>query len=120
MPGIMASRIRERSLDLGWSIGAYVRELIRVDLDGSRPSHDALIVRSKQMTENMRPMRDFNPSKSAEVYDELNDVWFEWKPEWAKSWREFATPNEPDGSTMLWDGDIIAGWRPLRKGKARS
>ena len=61
-------------------------------------------------------MKDFDPKKSGqEVFDELNDLWYEWNPDWANSWRQSATPNEPDGSTMLWDGDIIAGWRPLRR-----
>jgi hypothetical protein len=69
----------------------------------------------KPMPKDMRPLRECDLSKPAEVYDELNDRWFEWKPEWAKSWRERSTPNEPDGSTMLWDGEIIVGWRPLPK-----
>ena len=59
-------------------------------------------------------MRDFDPSKRATVYDELNDEWFEWKPaDCAQLYRECANLHDEKRHVIEWDGVLLAGWRPL-------
>ena len=63
------------------------------------------------MRMKLRPMSEFDPTRPAFVHDELNDRTFEWKPEWAASYREHAI--EDRGGKIGWDGLILDGWRPL-------
>ena len=59
----------------------------------------------------LHPMSTFNPAKPAELYDELNDEFFDWKPEWAKSWRGCSNLHDPKRGIIEWDGILIPGWR---------
>jgi hypothetical protein len=38
--------------------------------------------------EHLRPMNAFDPTRPALVYDEMNDQFLKWRPEWAESYRE--------------------------------
>jgi hypothetical protein len=61
-----------------------------------------------------RSMSDFNPSIPCEVYDELNEQRFEWKPrKWAASYRRHSSLHDPKRSVIEWDGLLLAGWRPI-------
>jgi hypothetical protein len=60
----------------------------------------------------MKPMRDFDPDRPAQVHDRLNHSTFFWQTGWADNWRENAVPNKIDG-TVSWDGLILDGWDPL-------
>jgi hypothetical protein len=57
----------------------------------------------------------FDPTKPAELRDELNDKIFEWKPEWKADWEKYATYGK-DG-IVEWDGLLIDEWRELKKEK---
>jgi hypothetical protein len=61
------------------------------------------------MSEDLRPMSEFDPSKPAMVHDRLNDETFEWVPErymahWEPVW-------EAEPGVIGWDG--LDGWRPM-------
>ena len=60
------------------------------------------------MTNNLRPMSDFDPAKPAMVHDVLNDDTFAWKPEWAAHYRQYARENGP--GVIGWDGRLLVGW----------
>ena len=60
-------------------------------------------------------MNRFDPTKPAELRDELNDKIFEWKPEWKADWEKYATYGK-DG-IVEWDGLLIHEWRELKKEK---
>jgi hypothetical protein len=59
-------------------------------------------------------MWSFDPSKPAELHDELNDKIFEWNPEWKAHWEKYAD-HFGDG-IIGWDGLLIDRWRELRPG----
>jgi hypothetical protein len=56
----------------------------------------------------LRPMREFDPSKSAVLHDTLNDRMIPWTGEDEAHYREHAIRNK-DG-TVGWDGLILDGW----------
>ena len=56
-------------------------------------------------------MADFDPDKPSLVYDQMNDDLFEWQPEWADSYRQYAT-DIGDG-IMNWDGLVLVAWYHL-------
>ena len=62
----------------------------------------------------LRPMSEFDPSKSALVHDQLNDDTFEWLPEkYREHYERYA--HEPRLGVIEWDRLLLAGWRPLPK-----
>jgi hypothetical protein len=40
----------------------------------------------------LQPMAEFDPSKPARVYDNLNEAFFDWRPEDAEHYRQTAPP----------------------------
>jgi hypothetical protein len=58
----------------------------------------------------LRPMNEFDPTKRAIVHDEMNDKSFEWQPEWAGHYREYATQHTE--GVIGWDGLLLDGWTP--------
>lgn len=62
---------------------------------------------------DFKVMSGFDPSKPAELHDELNDRIFEWKPEWKPDWDKYATYGK-DG-IVEWDGLLIDGWREMKE-----
>jgi hypothetical protein len=62
--------------------------------------------------EDLRPMSEFDPSRPALVYDQLNDETFEWLP--ARHGVDHERYAERWGNGIIaWDGLLLAGWRPL-------
>jgi hypothetical protein len=61
----------------------------------------------------MRPMSEFDPTQPAMVHDGLNDKTFEWKPEWAQNYREYAVEDK-DG-VIGWDGLLLDGWEEMTR-----
>ena len=65
--------------------------------------------------EDLRPMSEFDPSRQALVYDQLNDETFEWLPaRHGVDYMRYAPKTLKDG-IVAWDGLLLAGWRPLPK-----
>jgi hypothetical protein len=60
------------------------------------------------MSENLRPMSEFNPAKPSRVHDALNNQTLAWKAEWAAHYRQYAI-QQSDGR-VGWDGLILDGW----------
>ena len=56
----------------------------------------------------MNPMRTFNPDVPCQVHDGLNDETFDWKPEWAAHYREYAFDHTE--GVVNWDGLLLDGW----------
>ena len=56
----------------------------------------------------MNPMSTFNPDVACRVHDKLNDTFFDWKPEWAAKYREYA--HEHDEGVINWEGLLLDGW----------
>src|SRR5215207_8651214 len=55
-------------------------------------------------------MRSFDPSKAAEVYDELNGEWFEWRPyKYERLYRECSNVHDEQRQVIEWDGLLLAG-----------
>jgi hypothetical protein len=68
--------------------------------------------RTTPMTNDWRPMSEFDPSKPALVHDQLNDHTFEWQPErWAGEYRQYAEEWRP--GVVNWDSLLLDGWQPL-------
>ena len=77
---------------------------------------------------DLRPLSSFYPSKPAMLYDELNDVLFEWTPDritadynadgviknitWEQAWERCSTMHDAQRGVIEWDGLLIAGWSP--------
>jgi hypothetical protein len=62
--------------------------------------------------EDLRPMSEFDPSRRALVYDELNDETFEWLPEkYRDHYERYASPVRP--GVVEWDSLLLDGWRSL-------
>jgi hypothetical protein len=66
---------------------------------------------SEPVSQDLRPMCEFDPSKPAMVHDGLNDETFEWVPErhmvhWEPVW-------EAEPGVIGWDGLLLDGWRPI-------
>ena len=57
----------------------------------------------------MNPMDTFNPDVACRVHDGLNDRVFEWRPEWAASYRKHAEDFDTAG-VVSWDGLLLDGW----------
>jgi len=59
-------------------------------------------------------MSEFDPSRPALVYDQLNDETFAWLPDrHGIDYRRYAKPHSDE--VVAWDGLLLAGWRPLTK-----
>lgn len=59
-------------------------------------------------------MSEFDPTKPALVYDELNREFFPWEPKWAEPFRKDALLDfDPGNGVVEWDGMLLAGWRPI-------
>jgi len=70
--------------------------------------------------EDLRPMSEFDPSRQALVYDQLNDETFEWAPaRHGVDYMRYAPKTLKDG-IVAWDGLLLAGWRPLPKATSGS
>jgi hypothetical protein len=64
------------------------------------------------VSEDLRPMSEFDPSKPAMVHDRLNDETFEWVPEKHQAdYERYASEFGP--GVIDWDGLLLDGWRPL-------
>ena len=64
--------------------------------------------------EDLRPMSEFDPSRQALVYDQLNDETFERLPaRHGIDYQRYASAH--DDGIVAWDGLLLAGWRPLPK-----
>jgi hypothetical protein len=63
------------------------------------------------VSEGLRPMSEFDPSKRALVHDRLNDEIFEWVPERHIPYWELVKEAEP--GVIAWDGLLLDGWRPI-------
>ena len=55
------------------------------------------------------PMSTFDPSVPCKVHELVNNCFFDWKPEWAAHYREYAEPYDTAG-TIAWDGLLLNGW----------
>jgi hypothetical protein len=62
----------------------------------------------------LRPMSEFDPDKPARIYDNLNEMFFEWDPKWADHYRQTAGPYKGKSYEELtdYDGLELLGWRP--------
>jgi hypothetical protein len=56
----------------------------------------------------MNPMQTFDPDVACQVHDGLNDKALDWQPEWADSYRQYAS--EHDTGVIGWDGLLVDGW----------
>ena len=64
------------------------------------------------MAVSWRPMREFDPTKSALMRDKRHGTTFEWHPKlWAEEFRHRSSERGPD--LILWEGLLLDGWRPL-------
>ena len=54
-------------------------------------------------------MSTFDPSVPCKVHELVNNCFFDWKPEWAAHYREYAEPYDTAG-TIAWDGLLLNGW----------
>jgi hypothetical protein len=64
------------------------------------------------MTDELRSTRSFDPSTPSEVYDELNGLWFEWKPDkYEQLYRECSNLHDEQRHVMEWDGLLVAECR---------
>jgi hypothetical protein len=63
----------------------------------------------------LRPMSEFDPDKPARIYDNLNEMFFEWDPKWADHYRQTAGPYKGKGYEELtdYDGLELLGWCPV-------
>jgi len=48
-------------------------------------------------TLGLTPMSEFDPAKRARIYDNLNEVFFEWDPADAENYRQYARPYTAKG-----------------------
>jgi len=62
--------------------------------------------------EDLRPMSEFDPSRPALVYDQLNDETLEWLPIRHRILYERYATRHDDG-IVAWDGLLLAGWLPM-------
>lgn len=67
------------------------------------------------MTTSLHPMSDFDPRRSAYLYDSLNEHWLRWRPEYAERWRE--ARNEKRG-VVNFDGMLFQGWLEIEEADA--
>jgi hypothetical protein len=58
----------------------------------------------------MNPMQTFDPDVACRVHEGLNDKAHDWQPEWADSYRQYAS--EHDTGVIGWDGRLVDGWGP--------
>ena len=66
------------------------------------------------VTDDLRPMKSFDPTKRVLVYDELNDKIFEWNPkDWAGAYATYAKTHDKKRGVIEWDGLLLAGWKEL-------
>lgn len=64
----------------------------------------------------LRPMSEFDPGKPARIYDNLNEVFFDWDPsKEADHYRAYAKPYEGRGyeGLIAFDGLELLGWLPI-------
>jgi hypothetical protein len=54
-------------------------------------------------------METFDPDMACWVHDGLNDQIIDWQPEWAASYREYASDFDAPG-VVSWDGLLLDGW----------
>jgi len=59
---------------------------------------------------NPLPMVTFDPTRPADVHDQLNDKIIRWDPEWPATWR---TRREHAPGVFEWDGLLLDGWAPV-------
>ena len=66
------------------------------------------------VTDDLRPMKAFDPTRRVLVYDELNDKIFEWNPkDWAGAYNKYARTHDKKRGVIAWDGLLLAGWKEL-------
>jgi hypothetical protein len=53
----------------------------------------------------LRPMSEFDPDKAARVYDNLNEQFFDWDPDYADHYRQTARPYKEAGYDEMTDYD---------------
>jgi hypothetical protein len=60
-----------------------------------------------------RPMSEFDPTKPALAYDQLNDKTFNWEPErFLQHFRQYAKLDfDSDNGQVEWDERSFDGWR---------
>jgi hypothetical protein len=56
----------------------------------------------------MNPMQTFYPDVACRMHDGLNDKLLDWQPEWADSYRRYAS--EHDTGVIGCDGLLLEGW----------
>ena len=56
----------------------------------------------------MNSMKTFDPEVACRVHDGLNDETFDWQPEWAAHYREYAFDHTE--GVVNWDGLLLDGW----------
>jgi hypothetical protein len=71
----------------GSSIGIETRMLGDIRMS-KRWDGDDLIEFPSSARDDLRPMSEFDPTSPALVYDEMNDTFLEWQPDWAESYRD--------------------------------
>jgi hypothetical protein len=66
-------------------------------------------------TLGLTPMSEFDPAKRARIYDNLNEVFFEWDSADAENYRQYARPYTAKGYEELtnYNGLELLGWRPI-------
>ena len=60
---------------------------------------------------NPHPMVTFDPTRPADVHDQLNDKIIRWKPEWAATWQD---RRDHAPGVIEWDGLLLDGWVPTQ------
>jgi hypothetical protein len=53
----------------------------------------------------MNPMSAFDPDTACRVHEQLSDRVLDWRPEWAGSYRQYAS--EHDTGVIGWDGLLL-------------
>lgn len=60
-------------------------------------------------------MSEFDPRRSAYLYDSLNEHWLRWRPEYAERWRE---AKKAKAGNVNFDGMLFRGWLAIEEGEA--
>lgn len=64
-----------------------------------------------------RPMKDFDPTKPARLYEQLNDALYYWPGAPAAEWQERASWHDQAEAVVNFDGLLFDAWQPFDRSR---